>query len=72
MLGFLVRDDQGAVTVDWVVLTAGIIVLGIVVVYSVMSNSHAYLDEKFDILNENFANQGTDLAKVERSVTIKQ
>ncbi len=29
------RDESGAVTVDWVALTAGILLLGILIVYSV-------------------------------------
>ncbi len=28
-------DDAGAVTVDWITLTAGILLLGIVVVYAI-------------------------------------
>ncbi|MGF1447522.1 MAG: pilus assembly protein [Pikeienuella sp.] len=34
--GFL-RDQGGAVTVDWVGVTAGILLLGIIIVYSVFS-----------------------------------
>lgn len=30
------RDDSGAVTLDWVALTAGILLLGIAVVYGVL------------------------------------
>ena len=29
------RDERGAVTVDWVALTAGILILGIAVVYAI-------------------------------------
>lgn len=29
------RDDAGAVTIDWVALTAGILLLGIAVVYAI-------------------------------------
>ena len=31
-------DDAGAVTIDWVALTAGVLLLGILVVYSVFNN----------------------------------
>ncbi len=31
-------DDTGAVTIDWVALTAGILLLGILVVYSIFNN----------------------------------
>ena len=32
------RDDTGAVTIDWVALTAGILLLGIIVVYAIFNN----------------------------------
>jgi len=31
------RDESGAVTVDWVALTAGILLLGIAVVYAIFN-----------------------------------
>ena len=31
-------DDVGAVTIDWVALTAGILLLGIMVVYAIFNN----------------------------------
>lgn len=31
----MLRDESGAVTVDWVALTAGILLLGIAVVYAI-------------------------------------
>lgn len=33
------RDEDGAVTVDWVVLTAGLLILGIVVVLSIQTGA---------------------------------
>jgi uncharacterized integral membrane protein len=30
-------DDAGAVTIDWVALTAGILLLGIIVVYAIFN-----------------------------------
>ena len=32
------RDDTGAVTIDWVALTAGVLLLGIMVVYAIFNN----------------------------------
>ena len=32
------RDETGAVTIDWVALTAGILLLGITLVYSIFNN----------------------------------
>ncbi len=31
-------DEAGAVTIDWVALTAGILLLGIMVVYAIFNN----------------------------------
>lgn len=31
-------EDAGAVTIDWVALTAGILLLGIMVVYAIFNN----------------------------------
>jgi len=36
-------DDAGAVTIDWVALTAGILLLGIMVVYAIFNNGVAAL-----------------------------
>jgi Flp pilus assembly pilin Flp len=33
-----IRDEDGAVTIDWVALTAGILLLGIAVVYTIFEN----------------------------------
>ena len=35
MLGKFLGDETGAVTIDWVALTAGILLLGIAVVYGI-------------------------------------
>lgn len=32
------RDDAGAITIDWVALTAGILLLGIAVVYAIFNS----------------------------------
>ncbi len=55
MYEFLFRDERGVVTVDWVALTAGIMILGIMVAYAVMSNSADYLIEDFETLNEQYS-----------------
>ncbi len=35
------NDDTGAVTIDWVALTAGILLLGIMVIYAIFNNGVA-------------------------------
>ena len=37
------NDDIGAVTIDWVALTAGILLLGIMVIYAIFNNGVASL-----------------------------
>ena len=37
------NDDTGAVTIDWVALTAGILLLGIMVIYAIFNNGVANL-----------------------------
>ncbi len=37
------NDDAGAVTIDWVALTAGILLLGIAIVYVIFQNGVAPL-----------------------------
>ncbi len=32
------RDEQGAITIDWVALTAGILLLGVMVVYAIFND----------------------------------
>ena len=36
-------DESGAVTIDWVALTAGILLLGIMVVYAIFNNGVSVL-----------------------------
>ena len=45
MYGFdaWLRDEMGAITIDWVALTAGILLLGIMAVYSIFGNGMAPL-----------------------------
>lgn len=63
MLSFIAKDQRGAVAVDWVSLTAGIVILGVVVVYSVLGDSAGYLMEEFDEMNKQFEATGVDTAQ---------
>jgi len=51
------RDDVGAVTIDWVALTAGILLLGIMVVYAIFNGGVSSLVLE---INETLASLGTD------------
>ncbi len=46
--GEFLRDDTGAVTIDWVALTAGILLLGIMVVYAIFNGGVASLVGKIN------------------------
>lgn len=54
MIRFFANDEQGVVTIDWVALTAGLVLLGVMVVYAVMGNSADGLLNQFDQLNDHF------------------
>lgn len=53
------RDDAGAVTIDWVALTAGILLLGIMVVYAIFNNGVANL---VDSINSTLSTVTTDVS----------
>jgi hypothetical protein len=42
------RDESGAVTIDWVALTAGILLLGIAVVYGIFNGGVAPLKDSIN------------------------
>jgi len=46
------RDEAGAVTIDWVALTAGILLLGIAVVYGIFNNG---VDTLMGSINSNLS-----------------
>ncbi len=48
------NDERGAVTIDWVALSAGILLLAIIVVFTVMENSAGYLLDEFEQLNAEY------------------
>jgi uncharacterized integral membrane protein len=51
-------DDAGAVTIDWVALTAGILLLGIMVVYAIFNNGVSSLVVK---VNSTLSGVTTDI-----------
>ncbi len=56
-LGEFLRDDAGAVTIDWVALTAGTLLVGMAIVYVVFSDGVGPLITKM-----NQAMLGADLS----------
>ena len=49
------RDESGAITIDWVALTAGILLLGIVLVYAIFNNGVSSLGST---MNSQLSNMG--------------
>ncbi len=54
-------DDAGAVTIDWVALTAGILLLGIMVVYAIFNNGVAGLVNSINTTLSSVTTDGIDL-----------
>lgn len=52
------RDESGAVTIDWVALTAGILLLGITLVYAIFNNGVGSLAKN---INSNLKNAGANV-----------
>ena len=50
MYRLLLNDERGAVTIYWVTLTAGILLLDIMTVYTLIHDSAGYLMDEFDTL----------------------
>ncbi|HUF55776.1 MAG TPA: hypothetical protein VMM55_04360 [Thermohalobaculum sp.] len=48
MIKNFLHDETGAVTIDWVALTAGILLLGIAVVFSIFNNGVSPLVENIN------------------------
>lgn len=55
------RDETGAVTVDWVALTAGIVVIGIAITYTIFNGG---INDIAVEINDTLDNAATDLGAV--------
>ena len=62
MIRLLLNDERGAITVDWITLTAGILLLGTMIVYTVMNDSAGYLMDQFEEMNERYGANAIDLS----------
>ncbi len=56
--GEFLRDETGAVTIDWVAITAGILLLGIMVVYAIFNNG---VDSLVGNINDTLTGVTTDI-----------
>ncbi len=68
MSRLLLNDERGAVTIDWVTLTAGILLFGIMIVYTVMNDSAGYLMDEFETLNARYAADAIDLSALRQEI----
>ena len=57
VLAFL-RSERGAATLDWVAMTAGILVLGLVLVYALFSGGVSSISRS---INATLENSGTSI-----------
>ena len=55
MFTSFLRDETGAVTIDWVALTAGILLLGIALIYGIFNSGVSSLAKK---INSNLVKAG--------------
>ncbi len=56
--GEFLRDETGAVTIDWVAITAGILLLGIMVVYAIFTDG---VDSLVGNINDTLTGLTTDI-----------
>jgi len=68
MYRLLLNDERGAVTIDWVTLTAGILLFGIMIVYSVMNDSAGYLMDEFETLNARYSADAIDVSALGQEI----
>lgn len=68
MYRLLLNDERGAVTIDWVTLTAGILLFGIMIVYTVMNDSAGYLLDEFETLNARYAADAVDVSALGQEI----
>ena len=54
-----IADERGAAASDWVVLSAAILLLGLVVSYTVMHDSAGYLMSEFDEMNHEYSTESS-------------
>lgn len=68
----LLNDERGAITVDWVTLTAGVLLFGIMAIYTVMNDSAGYLMDEFEVLNAQYAADAIDVSALEQQIDINR
>ena len=68
----LLNDERGAVTVDWVTLTAGVLLFGIMVIYTVMNDSAGYLMDEFEVLNAQYSADAIDVSALDQQIDINR
>ena len=72
MYRLLLNDERGAVTIDWVTLTAGILLFGIMIVYSVMNDSAGYLMDEFEVLNARYEADAVTVSALGQEIDINR
>jgi hypothetical protein len=68
----VLNDERGGVTTDWVALAAGVILLAIFVIFSVMENSAGYLLDEFEQLNNDYESLAVEVSALGSQIDINQ
>ncbi len=72
MSRLFLNDERGAVTIDWVALSAGILVFAIIVVFAVMGNSAGYLLDEFEQLNTEHETLADEVSALGSQINLNQ
>ena len=72
MFRLFAYDERGVITIDWVTLSAGILLMGIMVVYLVMGNSAGYIMDEFEALNSEIETLGEIVSTSQRQTNINK
>ena len=72
MSRLFLNDERGVVTTDWVALAAGVLLLAIIVVYSVMENSAGYLLDEFEQLNAEYETLAVEVSALGSQVDLNR
>ncbi len=68
MSRIFLNDERGAISIDWVTLTAGVLALAIVVVCTVMMDSTGYVMSALDELNDQYAADAIDFTALGQQI----
>ena len=72
MSRIFLNDERGAISIDWVTLTAGVLALAIVVVCTVMMDSTGYVISALDELNDKYQLDAIDVTALGQQIDLNR